>query len=108
MGTSVRAHKKSPGYRNAHFVFRLQVNNLSSSLLAILLLPRLLETAAREHTAPRIVMVTSEMHYWTELEDQVFNSPNAFDLLGSKEYCTPKSVRARKVPCSAANNLAGF
>jgi len=73
----------------------LQVNDLSSSLLAILLVPRLLETARQENTTPRLVVVTSELHYWTEIEDQIFDSPNAFDVLGSKEYCTPKILKSR-------------
>lgn len=69
---------------------RLQVNDLSLSLLALLLLPRTLETAKTYHTTPRIVIVSSEVHYWARFEDKVFDSPNAFEILGSKEYCTPQ------------------
>jgi hypothetical protein len=50
----------------------------------------MLDTAKQFNTIPRTVVVTSEGHYWTSLEDKVFESPNAFQLMGSKEYCTPK------------------
>ncbi|KXN84241.1 WW domain-containing oxidoreductase [Leucoagaricus sp. SymC.cos] len=70
----------------------LQVNALSGSLLALLLLPHMFETAQRFNTTPRIVVVSSEVHYWASIEDKVFESPNAFELMGSKEYCTPQQV----------------
>ena len=60
------------------------------SLLALLLLPRMLDTANRFHTIPQLLVVSSEVHYWTSFEDKVFESPNAFQLLNSKEYCTPR------------------
>ncbi|KAF5361810.1 hypothetical protein D9756_002392 [Leucocoprinus leucothites] len=73
----------------------LQVNDLSGPLLAFLLLPRMVETAKKHNTRPRTVVVTSEMHYWTSLEKQVFESSNAFELLGSEKYCMPKIMKAR-------------
>ncbi|KAF9447064.1 NAD(P)-binding protein [Macrolepiota fuliginosa MF-IS2] len=73
----------------------LQVNNLSSSLLALLLLPRVLKTAKQHGTIPRIVIVSSEVHFWTTFEDKVLDSPNAFEVLGSKEYCTPQIMKLR-------------
>lgn len=82
----------------------LQVNDLSLSLLTILLLPRLLETAKQCRTTPRVVLVTSVAHYRAEIEDKVLDSPNAFDVLGSKEYCTPKILKAR-YPDSKLLNL---
>lgn len=78
------------GCRSINFCIRLQVNDLSLSLLGILLLPRMLETAKRHQTTPRTVVVSSEVHYWTKIQEEVLKSPNAFDTLGSKEYCTPK------------------
>ncbi|KAJ3574678.1 hypothetical protein NP233_g1598 [Leucocoprinus birnbaumii] len=73
----------------------LQVNNISQSLLALLLLPRMLETARRFDTIPRIVAVTSEMHFWATFEDRIFASRNAFEALSSEEYCTPRVLNAR-------------
>lgn len=90
MGNRVREPSFSVLIPNAHLCSRLQVNDLSPSLLAFLLLPRILETAKQYNTTPRIVVVASEVHYWTKLEDKVLASPNAFEVLGSKEYCTTK------------------
>lgn len=73
----------------------LQVNNISSSLLALLLLPRMLDTAKQFNTIPRIVIVSSEVHFWTSFEDKVFESPNAFELLSSEAYCTSRMLQAR-------------
>ncbi|KXN83073.1 WW domain-containing oxidoreductase [Leucoagaricus sp. SymC.cos] len=73
----------------------IQVNDLSGSLLAFLLLPRMQETAKKFNTTPRLVVVASEVHYWTSMEDKVFESPNAFQLIGSQEYSTPKLMKVR-------------
>lgn len=72
------------------FPIRLQVNNLSLSLVGLLLLLRMLETAKQYNTTPRMVVVSSGTHYRAQLEDKVLESPNAFEVLGSKEYCTPQ------------------
>jgi NAD(P)-dependent dehydrogenase (short-subunit alcohol dehydrogenase family) len=72
------------------YINSLQVNDLSGPLLALLLLPLMLGTAQEFSTSPRTVVVSSEVHYWTSLEDQVLESPNVFQLIGSKEYCTPR------------------
>lgn len=56
------------------FVFvlnRMQVNVLSQELLSILLLPKMFKTAQKYNTLPRIVVVSSEVHYWAEFD---FNS----------------------------------
>lgn len=70
----------------------LQVNDLSMSLLALRLLPRITETAKKFDGTPRIVVVSSGVHYWSTLEDKVIESPNAFSLLSSKEFCTPEVI----------------
>ncbi|PPQ73915.1 hypothetical protein CVT24_012780 [Panaeolus cyanescens] len=48
-----------------------QVNNLSTSLLALLLLPRMIKTAQEFNTKPRIVVVSSEVHYFAKLQDKL-------------------------------------
>ncbi|KAJ3554020.1 hypothetical protein NP233_g12512 [Leucocoprinus birnbaumii] len=73
----------------------LQVNYLSMSLLALWLLPRLSETATRFNIKPRIVVVTSGVHFSSRFEDEIFEAPNAFSLLSSEDYCTPNMMRAR-------------
>ncbi|KXN85954.1 WW domain-containing oxidoreductase [Leucoagaricus sp. SymC.cos] len=81
----------------------IQVNDLSGSLLAFLLLPRMQETAKKFNTTPRLVVVASEVHYWTSIEDKVFESPNAFQLVGSKEFSTPKLMKVRYLDSKLLN-----
>jgi hypothetical protein len=67
-------------------ITRFQVNNLCTSLLALRLLPIMLRTAEKHHTSPRIVVVSSEAHYWTELDNDVFGSQNGLVKFGKQEY----------------------
>ncbi|KAF9450190.1 NAD(P)-binding protein [Macrolepiota fuliginosa MF-IS2] len=83
------------GWETSYELFSQSGQQSSSPLLALLMLPRVLETAKRHNTIPRIVVVSSDFHFWTELEDKVLNSPNAFEILGSKEYCTSQIMKAR-------------
>lgn len=73
----------------------LQVNDLSTSLLCLLLAPRIVETGRRYGTNPRIVIVTSGMHYWYPLENKVYEAPSPLKLLNSKEYSTSGAMAAR-------------
>jgi hypothetical protein len=52
----------------------LQINNLSTNFLALLLLPRMLTTANEHNTTPRIVLVASEVHYWAKLAQEMVDS----------------------------------
>ncbi|KAF5363619.1 hypothetical protein D9756_000110 [Leucocoprinus leucothites] len=81
----------------------LQVNNLSLSLLALLLLPRMSDTAQKFNVLPRMVVVSSDLHFWTNFDDKVIGSPNVFSLLSSKEYCTPKNFAKRYVDTKLLN-----
>ena len=67
-------------------VARFQVNNLCTSLLALRLLPIILRTAENHHTSPRIVVVSSELHYMVKLDNDVFDSPNGLVKFGKLEY----------------------
>jgi NAD(P)-dependent dehydrogenase (short-subunit alcohol dehydrogenase family) len=64
----------------------VQVNNLSTSLLALLLLPHLLETAQKYNTTPRLVVVSSEMHYWTKFEQRLIDAPNPFEIYAHEKH----------------------
>ena len=68
------------------FITRFQVNNLCSSLLALRLLPIMLHTAEKHHTSPRIVVVSSGVHYGVKLDKDVYDSPNGFAKFGKLEY----------------------
>ena len=70
----------------------MQVNNLSPSLLALLLLPQMIRTSKEYETTPRIVVVSSEMHFWVSVEKDLLESPNIVEIIGSKEYCTKSGM----------------
>ncbi|PPQ80665.1 hypothetical protein CVT25_001627 [Psilocybe cyanescens] len=80
-----------------------QVNYLSTSLLALLLLPRMVDTANMYETTPRIVVVTSEVHHWAKIDNAIFNAPNPLELYGSKEQFTPKIQANRYVETKLMN-----
>ncbi|PFH49405.1 hypothetical protein AMATHDRAFT_147710 [Amanita thiersii Skay4041] len=73
----------------------LQVNCLSPSLLALRLLPRMIQTASEHSTAPRLVLVSSLVHYWVSLEDKILNSDKPLHILNDKEYCTKNTMKLR-------------
>ncbi|KAJ7160952.1 hypothetical protein C8R46DRAFT_1284743 [Mycena filopes] len=71
----------------------LQVNALSTPLVALRLLPRMLETAREYAVVPRIVVVSSEGHYLTAIPQDVLDRGDVLATLGSATYCTPKRMR---------------
>ena len=46
----------------------------------------MLRTAEKHHTNPRIVVVSSEGHYWAKLDEDVINSPDGLVKFGKLEY----------------------
>ncbi|KAJ7120951.1 hypothetical protein C8R44DRAFT_877267 [Mycena epipterygia] len=70
----------------------LQVNCLATSLVALLLLPAMIKTGQDHSTTPRLVVVSSEAHYWVEIPKDLCENPEILKTLGSYEYCTPKMV----------------
>ncbi|KAF8903501.1 hypothetical protein CPB84DRAFT_1845793 [Gymnopilus junonius] len=64
----------------------VQVNDLSTFLLALLLLPRMLETAERHNTTPRLVVLSSEVLYWAVVERSLFDAPNPIREYGHKDH----------------------
>ncbi|KAF8350270.1 hypothetical protein F5887DRAFT_422881 [Amanita rubescens] len=109
----------SPGHflTNDGWELRLQVNSLSTSLLALLLLPRMIETARTHSVVPRLVVVSSGAHYWSTFDQQVRESPEPLKTLGSKEcrtdqasfdrYCDTKLLNVLFVR-ALANRLANI
>ncbi|KAJ7147553.1 hypothetical protein C8R43DRAFT_1097223 [Mycena crocata] len=73
----------------------LQVNCLSMPLLALLVLPHMVRTAREHSTAPRIVIVASEVHHFTTIEKSVTDRADILVTLGSEKYCTPKAMKSR-------------
>ncbi|KAK1232147.1 hypothetical protein PQX77_004718 [Marasmius sp. AFHP31] len=60
----------------------LQVNVLSCAMHIILHLPKMLQTA-KEHpgTVPRIVVVSSDTHYWGKISAEAMNAPSTLRSL---------------------------
>ncbi|KAL0948998.1 hypothetical protein HGRIS_009097 [Hohenbuehelia grisea] len=67
----------------------LQVNYLSSSLISLRLLPKMLETAEKRRQAPRMVIVTSNLHQDAPIEDSFMDAPSVLELLTSEKYHAP-------------------
>ncbi|KAJ7857525.1 hypothetical protein B0H13DRAFT_2077458 [Mycena leptocephala] len=67
----------------------LQISCLSTPLVALLLLPSMLKTAREHSTLPRLVVVSSEVHYWAAIDKSVTENPDMLKTMGSAEYCTP-------------------
>jgi len=75
--------------------YTLQVNHIGTSLLSLLLLPHLLKTAKQASTTPRLVVVSSELHYWATISKKEQESPKILEQLNNEEYCTPSVMKGR-------------
>ncbi|KAI9840936.1 MAG: putative secondary metabolism biosynthetic enzyme [Sclerophora amabilis] len=61
----------------------ITTNVVSTFLLALLILPKLRETATRFNTLPHLVIVSSEVHFFTTFSER--NQDSIFDTLNAKE-----------------------
>jgi retinol dehydrogenase 12 len=90
---------------------RLQVNGLSTFLLAFLLLPLLRKTAAISPVAPRLVIVSSGVHAWSTIpeyraEQNIFNAMNDKEkFIGSNRYFASKLLNTL-FTCELGRRLA--
>ncbi|PBK67947.1 short-chain dehydrogenase [Armillaria solidipes] len=74
----------------------LHTNNLGPELLAIRMIPKMLETARKHSVTPRLVVVASDVHYWTAIEkDVIASSSGILAKLSDKEYCTEEVMKHR-------------
>jgi len=70
---------------------RIQVNHLSAMLLTILLLPCLLKAVSTGTSPnPRVVIVSSEVHYWAKFTKAEVESDKILQKLSDKDYCTSR------------------
>ncbi len=76
----------------AHHHLSMHTNNLGPGLLAIRMIPKMLETARKHSVNPRLVVVASDVHYWTKIEKDVIASPSILAKLSDKGYCTQEYV----------------
>ena len=72
----------------------LTVNVISTFLLALLLLPKMKSTAKQHDTEPRLTIVSSSVHGWTDLPER--DAPNTFAALDD----TTKSDMSKRYPVS--------
>ena len=64
----------------------LQVNHLGTVLLSLLLLPRLVDTGKKFGSTSRLVIVSSGVHYWAVLPEDVKGSSDPVARLSSVDY----------------------
>ncbi|KAJ3556540.1 hypothetical protein NM688_g1968 [Phlebia brevispora] len=83
----------------------LQVNHLSTALLSILLLPNLVRTAQQNGTHSRLVIVSSDTHFWTKFDEELLDSPNILRKLNDKEYCVTQGMAHRYADTKLLNIL---
>jgi hypothetical protein len=67
----------------------LQVNNLSPELLALLLLPKMIQTAEKFNTIPRLVVVTSSVHFRAETTEFLEKGGSIHEAMSKKEWASP-------------------
>lgn len=74
----------------------IQVNHLSAVLLITLLLPCLLKAASSGSSPnPRIVVVSSDLHYSASLSKEMAETDKVLRKLSDKDYCTSKVISDR-------------
>lgn len=66
----------------------ITTNVVSTFLLALLVLPKLKETAARFNTHPHLVIVSSEVHFFTSFPER--KAPRIFDELNDEKKANMK------------------
>ncbi|KAL1730027.1 hypothetical protein EV714DRAFT_211911 [Schizophyllum commune] len=71
----------------------MQVNVISPSILALLLLPLMVRTSRERHTIPRTVTVTSSMHYYVPpYGDDIFLQPELLKAISDLPEYDPLPV----------------
>ncbi|KAK0431574.1 hypothetical protein EV421DRAFT_2024491 [Armillaria borealis] len=83
----------------------MHTNNLGPGLLAIRMIPKMLETARKYSVNPRLVVVASDVHYWTKIEKDVIASPSILAKLSDKGYCTQEVMDHRYYDSKLLNVL---
>ena len=66
----------------------ITTNVVSTFLLAMLILPKLRETSAKFNVTPRLAVLTSELHFTTDLPERKY--PNIFEALNDEKASSMK------------------
>ncbi|KAJ3556541.1 hypothetical protein NM688_g1969 [Phlebia brevispora] len=83
----------------------LQINHLSTALLSILLLPNLARTARANGTLSRLVIVSSESHFWLKFDVALLDATSLLCTLSDEKYCTPQVMDSRYAVTKLLNVL---
>ncbi|KAG6841195.1 hypothetical protein C0991_000992 [Blastosporella zonata] len=81
----------------------LQINCLSLFLLALRLLPQMIKTSTEHGTHPRLVIVTSDLHFGSKFPENV-PTDDIYKTMSSPDYCTP-AVMTSRYPDSKLFNI---
>ncbi|KAJ3733725.1 hypothetical protein DFJ43DRAFT_994570 [Lentinula guzmanii] len=80
----------TPSYEKTQdgYAVIFQTNAIAPSLHTLLLLPYMIKTAEEYKTKPRIVLVSSDVHYWAmnSKSRKFVSQPNMIDALSSVDY----------------------
>ncbi|KAF7308933.1 Retinol dehydrogenase 12 [Mycena kentingensis (nom. inval.)] len=66
------------------------VNNVATPLTVLRLLPSMARTAQEHGSTPRIVVVSSDVHYLSQVEKHVVETPNMLQTLLDEQFCKSK------------------
>ena len=82
--------KKRIAPKPNYLIQSVQVNVLSTFLLAFLLLPMLRKTTKLSSVAPRLVILSSGVHYWTDIPayrdgDNIYRAMNEKESFNAQE-----------------------
>ena len=81
----------------------ITINVVSTFLLALLVLPKLHETAQKYNVTPRLTIVSSEVHMFSSFKER--KSPRIFEKLNDKETANMSDRCAHPLPPSALDAL---
>ncbi|KAK3326275.1 short-chain dehydrogenase/reductase-like protein [Apodospora peruviana] len=82
----------------------ITVNVISTFLMALLLLPKLRETAARFNVMPRLVLVASEIHYVCKFNEK--SAPSIFNAFNTVDNFTDRYGSSKLMMLMLARELA--
>jgi hypothetical protein len=77
----------SSTFGGVNVLVRIQVNHLSAMLLTVLLLPCLFKAVSSGSSPnPRVVIVASDVHYWTKFSETEVESDNIVQKISDENY----------------------
>ncbi|KAJ8692272.1 hypothetical protein PTI98_009600 [Pleurotus ostreatus] len=78
-----------------HWETSVQVNHISPALLIILLMPKMFASLDESPRPPRIVVVSSSLHHYAKIPDNVFESSTPLQVLSDKDLGPPFEAMPR-------------